>query len=81
MMENMLLAQQKQDQYIKQLTSKVDVLTTHNKMLEAQIAHQTTSSSVPLGKFPRKNKLSPGKQCNAMILRGGKQLEEPKGVR
>ena len=35
MMENMLLAQQKQDEYIKQLASKVDVLSTHNKMLEA----------------------------------------------
>ena len=28
----------KQDEYIKQLASKVDVLTTYNKMLEAQIA-------------------------------------------
>ena len=35
MMESMLLAQQKQDEYIKQLTSKVDVLSTHNKMSEA----------------------------------------------
>ena len=33
MMESMLMAQQKQDEYIKQLASKVDVLTTHNKML------------------------------------------------
>jgi len=38
MMENMLFAQQKQDEYIKQLAFRVDVLTTHNKMLEAQIA-------------------------------------------
>jgi len=38
MMESMLLAQQKQDEYIKELASKVDVLSTHNKMLEAQIA-------------------------------------------
>jgi len=37
-MENMLLAQQKQYEYIKQLASRVDVLTTHDKMLEAQIA-------------------------------------------
>jgi len=35
MMESMLLAQQKQDEYIKQFASKVDVLSTHNKMLEA----------------------------------------------
>jgi len=38
MMESMLMAQQKQDKYIKQLASKVNVLTTHNRMLEAQIA-------------------------------------------
>ena len=37
-MESMLLAQQKQDEYMKQLASKVDVHTTHNKMLETQIA-------------------------------------------
>jgi len=35
MMESMLLAQQKQDEYIKQLASKIDELSTHNKMLEA----------------------------------------------
>jgi len=29
------------------LSIKVDVLTTHNKMLEAQIAQQATSSSTP----------------------------------
>ena len=34
MMESMILAQQKQDEYIKKLASMVDVLTTHNKMLE-----------------------------------------------
>ena len=38
MMENMLMAQQKQDKYIKQLASKVDVPTTYNTMFEAQIA-------------------------------------------
>jgi len=37
MMESMLLAQQKQEKYIEQLVSRVDPLTTHNKMLEAQI--------------------------------------------
>jgi len=37
MMESILMAQQKQDEYIKQLASKVDVLTTHNKILEAKI--------------------------------------------
>ena len=79
-MESMLLAQQKQDEYIKQLASKVDALTTHNKMLEAQIAQQASSSSIPLGRLLSKPDPNPREQNNAMILRGGKQLEGPKGV-
>ena len=59
MMESMLLAQQKQDKYIKQLASKVDVLTTHNKILETQIAQQATSSSAPLGRLPCKLEANP----------------------
>jgi len=37
MLESFLSAQNKQDEYIKQLAFKVDLLTTHNKMLESQI--------------------------------------------
>ena len=48
-------------------------------MLEAQIAQQATSSSILLGRLPSKNKHSLRKQCNAMILKGGKKLEGPKG--
>jgi len=46
-MESMLMAQQKQDKYIKQLASKVDVLTTHDKILKAQIPQQASFSSTP----------------------------------
>jgi len=38
MLESVLLVHQRQDKYIKQLASKVDLLTTHNKMLKTQIA-------------------------------------------
>jgi len=38
MMENILMEIQKLDEYIKQLTTKADVLTTHNRMLETSIA-------------------------------------------
>jgi len=55
-MESMLLAQQNQDECIKQLASKIDVLTTHNKMLEDQIAQQVTFSSIPPGRLPSKPK-------------------------
>ena len=46
MMESILSAQQ-QHVYIKQLDSKVGVLTTHNKMLETQIIEQASSASTP----------------------------------
>jgi len=58
-LESVLLAQQKQDEYIKQLASKVDLLTTHNKMLETQIAHQASSSSTPPGRLPSKPEQNP----------------------
>ena len=37
MSENVLLATQKQDEYIKQVASEANLLTTHDKMLELQI--------------------------------------------
>ena len=65
-MENMLMAQWKRDEYIKQLASKVDVLTTHNRMLEAQIAKKAAFSSTPLDRLPSESELNPKEQCNAM---------------
>jgi len=70
MMENMLMVQQQQDEYIKQLASKIDELTTHNKMLETQIFQQVSFSSIPPGRLPFRPKPNPREQCNAMILRG-----------
>ena len=57
-MDSILIVQQKRDEYIKQLASKVDVLTTHNKMLEAQIYQQATSSFTPLGRLASKPKFN-----------------------
>jgi len=79
MLESVLLAQQKQDEYIKQLASKVDLLTIHNKMLETQIAHQAGSSSTPPGRLLSKPEQNPGEQCNAIVLRSDTKLEGPKG--
>jgi len=78
MLESVLLAQQKQDEYNKQLASKVDLLTTHNKMLETQIAQQANSSTTPVGRLPSKPEQNPREQCNAIVLRSGTQLEGPK---
>jgi len=59
MMKRILLVQQKQDEYIMQLASKVDVLSTHNKILEAQIAQQANSSSTPPERLLNKHKPNP----------------------
>jgi len=55
------------------------VLSTHNKMLDAEIAQQASSSSTPLGRLPSKPEPNAKEQCDAMILRGENQLEGPKG--
>jgi len=54
MLESVLLAQKKQDEYIKKLASKLDLLTTYNKMLKTQIAQQANSSTTPPGRLPSK---------------------------
>jgi len=69
MMESMLMSQQKQDEYIKQLASKVDALTTHNKILKAQIAQQASFSSTISNRLPRKLEPSPREHCNYVTLK------------
>jgi len=68
-MESVLIAQQKQDEYIKQLTSKVDVLTTHSKILEARIAQQASFSSTLPDRLPRKPEPNPREHCNYVTLK------------
>ncbi|XP_020263045.1 uncharacterized protein LOC109839026 [Asparagus officinalis] len=65
---------------IKNLTSKVDFLATHNKMLEnqiTQVAQQSSSSSRPSGMFPGQPETNPKGSINAITLRSGKELEGP----
>ena len=64
-MKSMLMAQQKQDEYIRQLASKVDVLITHNTILEAEIAEQANFSSTPPNRLP--SKPEPNPRSNAML--------------
>jgi len=80
MMESMLMAQQKQDDYIKQLATKVDMLTTHNRMLETQIAQKAAFSSPPSDRLPSKPEPNLKEQCNTMLLRGRKLPKGPKDI-
>ncbi|CAJ2638232.1 unnamed protein product [Trifolium pratense] len=68
------------NEQIKQLTSNLAILATHNKMLEtqiAQVAQQQASTSAPAGTFPGQPQQNPRGQASAVILRSGKQLDEP----
>ena len=58
----------------------MDLLATHNKMLETQIAQQANVSTIPPGRLPSKPKQNPREQCNAIMLRSGTQREAHKGV-
>jgi len=62
------------------------VLTTHNKMLDAQIAQQATSSFTTPSRLPSKPECNPREQCNCVTMNEGiedfedMRLEEGKGV-
>jgi len=57
----------------------LNLLTTHNKMLEIQIAQQANSSTTSPSRLQSKPEQNLREQCNAIVLRSGTQLEGPKG--
>ncbi|KEH22050.1 hypothetical protein MTR_7g029380 [Medicago truncatula] len=62
------------------LTSKVDSIATHTRMLETQIsqvAQQVATSSQTPEVFPSQTEANPKGLINAIQLRDGKQLEDP----
>jgi len=65
---------------LAKLTSKVDSIATHNKMLEtqiAQVAQQVGTSSQTSRIFPSQTETNPKGHISAITLRDGKQLEDP----
>ncbi|KAJ8773241.1 hypothetical protein K2173_028418 [Erythroxylum novogranatense] len=63
----------KQGDLIQQLTTRMDQLTVHNKMLETQIAQQAASLRLDKGKLPAQSEAP--KETKAVVLRSGKVLE------
>lgn len=61
---------------LDRLSSKVDSLCTHNKMVEIQIP-QVASPYQTSEIFPSQPKANPTGQMNDVTLRDGKQLENP----
>ena len=67
------------DSLIK-LTSKVDSIATHTKMLETQIsqvAQQVAISSQTPGVFPSQTETNPKYHISVITLRDGTQLKDP----
>ena len=67
-----------QNEKFDELTKKVDMLATQNKMLENQVAQQATQFSRQLGTLPPKPENNP-REVKAVrhVLRSGMQYEDP----
>ena len=90
LLENYVMIQSKLYQELKnqtgfsndslvKLTSKVESIATHNKMLEtkiSQVAQQVATSSQTSGIFPGQTEANPKIHRNAITLRDGKKLED-----
>ena len=90
-MESYVVNQSKQLQELKnqtgflneslaKLTSKVNSIATHNKVLEtriSQVAQQVATSSQTSGVFPSQTETNLKGHISAITLRDGKQLEDP----
>ena len=76
--ENQQFAINKQnEEQFKQLSSKLEQIATHNRILETQIAQQaSTSNTKPLGKLPSQPEYVQQESCQAITLRSGKEIEK-----
>ena len=65
---------------VNQLTAKFETMTTHEKMMEnqiAQIVQQVSHLSRPHGHRPSQLKTNPKGQLNAITMQSGRELESP----
>ncbi|CAM8994451.1 unnamed protein product [Rhodiola kirilowii] len=74
---SLVASQAKADQRMDQMLKKMDEMSTHNKMLENQIAEQASSSTRYPGKLPSKPDFHQDEHVNAITLRSGKDYEPP----
>jgi len=69
MIESMPMAQQKQVEYIEKLASKIDVLTTHDKMLKAQISQPAGFPYTTSDRLSSKPDPNSREHCNYVNLK------------
>ena len=73
--QQIAINKQNEEQF-KQLNFKLEQIATHNRILETQIAQQTSSSNTkPLGKLPSKPEYAQKETCQAITLRSGREVE------
>ena len=80
-MEGFLESQQQVNKAIttqlQNITTELEQIKVHNKLLEKQIAQQAAESSQRTkGKLPSQPEPNPKGEVQAVALRSGKQLEE-----
>ena len=64
------------EEQFKQINSKLEQITTHNRILETQISQQASSSNAkPLGKLPSQPEYVQQESCQAITLRSDKEVE------
>ncbi|CAM8964155.1 unnamed protein product [Rhodiola kirilowii] len=68
---------QRMDQTLQSMNQRMDEMSTHNKMLENQIAQQASSSARHPGKLPSKPDFHQNEHVNAISLRSGTTYKPP----
>ncbi|KAJ9555204.1 hypothetical protein OSB04_009818 [Centaurea solstitialis] len=83
LLETQIAQQNQKNDYFQnsltQVTTRLEAMTTHNKMIEtqiAQLAQQIANSVRPQGQLPGQPEANPRAQMNAITLRDGKILKE-----
>ncbi|KAJ9555511.1 hypothetical protein OSB04_010125 [Centaurea solstitialis] len=83
LLETQIAQQNQKNDYFQnsltQVTTRLEAMSTHNKMLETQItqlAQQIANSVRPQGQLPGQPEPNPRAQMNAITLRDGKVLKE-----
>ena len=72
----MTINKQSEEQF-KQINSKLEQLTTHNRILETQITQQaSTSNSKTMEKLPSQPEFALKETCQVITLRSGKEVEK-----
>ncbi|KAJ9566151.1 hypothetical protein OSB04_002117 [Centaurea solstitialis] len=83
LLETQIAQQNQKNDYFQNsltlVTTRLEAMTTHNKMIEtqiAQLAQQIANSVRPQGQLPGQSEPNPRAQMNAITLRDGKILKE-----